>query len=275
MDYSLLVRILLVCIVLLAIYYFVKWLNGSGDLQDRVIYSNSKPGLLAMSTTATVFPSTALPPLYGGGEFSISTWIYITNWAINRGSNKVFLTLSGGGSGYSTLVMYLGQNINKLGVRVSTDSTDVSNTLNSAQMDKITSGLTPYSDTDGDFSKCDIQTVDLQRWVNITVVLTGRTADVYMDGKLSRSCVLNGLYKVDGDVPSLSLGGPSGFGGYIGQTRGANYAYSPDQVYLNYLNGPNNVSLLSQILRMFGIVDIPTVPTLPSVSISAPVITIT
>ena len=274
MDSSLIVRILLVCIVLAAIYYFVKWLNGTGDLQDRVIYSNSSPGLLAMSPNATVFAASALPPLYGGGEFSISTWIYITNWAVNKGSNKVFLTLSGGGRGYSTLVMYLGQNINKLGVRVSTDSSDYSNTIDTAQMGKIASGVTPYGDTDGDFSKCDIQTVDLQRWVNITVVLSGRTADVYMDGKLSRSCVLDGLYKVDGDLPSLSLGGPSGFGGYIGQTRGANYAYSPDQVYLNYLNGPNNVSLLSQILRMFGIVDIPSLPSLPSVSITAPVITV-
>ena len=275
MDYySILSKVLVVVLLVVAIYYSYKWLNDPGYLQDRVIYSNANPGLLAMSPTPTVFAASSLPPLYGGGEFSISTWIYITNWAVNRGQNKVFLTLSGGGKAYSTIVMYLGQNTNKLGVRVSTDSNDSSNTLDSKQMGKIASGVTPYGDTDGDFSKCDIQTVDLQRWVNITVVLSGRTADVYMDGKLSRSCVLDGLYKVDGDIPSLSLGGPSGFGGYIGQTRGANYAYSPDQVYLNYLNGPNNVSLLSQILGIFGITKVPTLPTIPSVSITAPVITV-
>ena len=273
MDYSLLFKIILAVILVVGIYYLNKWLNGTDDLQDLVIYSNSSPGLLAMSPIPTVFAASSLPPLYGGGEFSVSTWIYITNWGVNKGQNKVFLTLSGGSKAYSTLVMYLGQNINKLGIRVSTDSTEYSTTLDSTQMTLITSGQTPYSDTASDFKKCDIDTVDIQRWVNITAVLSGRTLDIYMDGKLSRSCVLGGLYKVDGDTPSLSLGGPSGFGGYIGQTRGANYAYSPDQVYLNYLNGPNNVSLLSQILGIFGITKVPTLPTIPSVSVTAPTVT--
>lgn len=273
MDYSIVFKIILVVILVVGIYYLYKWLNGTNDLEDRLIYSNSSPGLLAMSPTPTVFTASSLPPLYGGGEFSVSTWIYITNWGVNKGQNKVFLTLSGGAKAYSTLVMYLGQNINKLGIRVSTDSTEYSTTLDSTQMTMITSGQTPYTDTASDFKKCDIDTVDIQRWVNITAVLSGRTLDIYMDGKLSRSCVLDGLYKVDGDTPSLSLGGPSGFGGYIGQTRGANYAYSPDQVYLNYLNGPNNVSLLSQILGIFGITKVPTLPTIPSVSVTAPSVT--
>ena len=261
----------LVVLLLVAIYYLYKWLNGTNDLQDLVIYSNSSPGLLAAASTPTVFTASSLPPLYGGGEFSVSTWIYITNWGINKGKNKVFMTLSGGGGSYNTLVMYLGQNINKLGIRVSSDTNDLSDTLNPTQMGKITAGSTPYSDTATDFKKCDIETIDIQRWVNITAVLIGRTLDIYMDGKLSRSCILGGLYKVDGDTPSLSLGGSAGFGGYIGQTRAANYAYSPDQVYLNYLNGPNNVSLISQILGMVGITK---VPTLPSVSVTAPIVTI-
>jgi hypothetical protein len=225
-----------------------------------------------MSPTSTVFTTGAMPPLYGGGEFSISTWIYVTNWGINKGKNKVFLTLSGGANAFSTLVMYLGQNINKLGVRVTSDTTDASTTLDSSQMTLLRSGVTPYTDVASDFKKCDIESVDLQRWVNITAVLSGRTLDIYMDGKLSRSCVLNGVYKVDGDTSTLTLGGPSGFGGYIGQTRGANYAYSPDQVYLNYLNGPFNTSLLSQILGFFGVKK---VPTLPTVSVTAPTVTIT
>lgn len=268
---SVISKVLVVIILVASVYYLYKWLNGSDELQDMVIYSNPKSGLLAMSPNPTIFAAGTMPPLYGGGEFSISTWIYITNWGINKGNNKVFLTLSGGGNAYSTLVMYLGQNINKLGIRVSSDTTDTSTTLNSTQMSKITSGLPPYTDSDGDFKKCDIESVDLQRWVNITAVLSGRTLDIYMDGKLSRSCVLNGIYKIDGDTSTLSLGGSSGFGGYIGQTRGANYAYSPDQVYLNYLNGPFNTSLLSQILGLFGISK---VPTLPSVDVTAPTVTI-
>ena len=215
------------------------------------MYGDPESGMKAMSESGPkVFKGLQLPALYGGGEYSVSTWVYITNWGINKLKNKVFLTLSGGGGtgGYKTLVLYLGQNVNKLGVRVSYDtnaSVGSPNILNSAQMGKISSGVTPYTDIAGDFKKCDIESIDLQRWVNITVVLSGRTSDVYIDGKLSRSCVMDGMFKVDANNPTLELGGADGFGGYIGMTRAANFAYSPDQVYKHYLNGPFQSSWLA------------------------------
>ena len=242
-------RIVFLTIVVILIWYALfklyKWLNGEiGDIQDVVIYASSDSGLPGKSNTATVFNDVNVPPLYQGGEYSISAWIYITNWSINNGLNKPFLTLSGGGpqgSGFATIVMYLGQFVNKLGIRVSQDSmtNDASSTIDYVtQMPMIVKGTSPYSDTAVDFKKCDIETVDLQRWVNITAVLSGRTLDVYIDGKLSRSCVLNGLFKVDGDKPMITLGGPNGFGGIIGLVRAANVAYSPDKVYKYYQDGP-------------------------------------
>jgi hypothetical protein len=139
-----------------------------------------------------------------------------------------------------TLVMYLGQFTNKLGVRVSTES--ASDSLGDLTVARdyaaIVAGTSPYTDSSPDFKKCDIEQVDLQKWVNITTVLTGRTIDIYIDGKLSRSCLLDGLFKVAGEKPTLKLGGPNGFGGIIGMTRAANFAYSPDRVYSYYQEGP-------------------------------------
>jgi hypothetical protein len=94
---------------------------------------------------------------------------------------------------------------------------------------------------------CDIESVDIQKWVNITAVLSGSNLDIYIDGKLSRSCVLGGLFKVDSGSPTLILGGANGFGGLIGKTRAANFAYSPDQVYKNYQDGPFNSSMFSNL----------------------------
>jgi hypothetical protein len=244
-------------ILAVALYYFYKWLNGSGEQKDAIIYTSPDSGLPGKSDKVVRFgtSNSDIPGLYEGGEFSVSTWVYITNWGVNKGYNKPFLTLSGGSGqgGYATMVMYLGQNVNKLGIRVSTED----NKLTTAKLEQIRPvtgngyGVSPYTDAAGDFKKCDIESIDMQRWVNITAVLNGRTLDVYIDGKMSRSCVLSGMFKVDGDSPELMLGGPYGFGGIIGQTVAANFAYSPDRVYKIYQNGPLDTSILSKLWGIF------------------------
>jgi hypothetical protein len=251
-------------IIALALYYFYKWLNGSGAFNDVVIYTSPNSGLPGMATSVTKLTTTAnnVPTIFEGGEYSVSTWIYITNWEVNRGFNKPFLVIDGGGSTFKTMILYLGQNIPKLGIRTSTSDGSPSSTgmvLNNTTLGQIrpTSaaggfGASPYTDTGGDFGLCDIESVDIQRWVNITVVLSGRTQDVYIDGKLSRSCVLPKMYMVDsGDNTQISLGGPYGFGGLIGQTKAADFAYSPDQVYKIYQAGPLDSSLWTQIKGYF------------------------
>jgi hypothetical protein len=243
--------ILLLIVFVGLIYWLYSYLNNGGDLKDFVVYTSATEGL-AMNPTKAPVPYTAanVPGLYSGGEFSVSTWIYVTNWASST-FNKPFLTLDGGGGQYKTLVLYLGQNTNKLGVRVShalpsgpaTDASQV--TLALIKGTGSSSPSTPY--TDSDLKSCDIEQVNLQKWVNITVVLSGTTVDVYIDGKLSRSCILQGIYKVDGQNQTLTLGNTLGgtYGGVIGTTRAANFAYSPDVVYRNYLNGPFDRSILS------------------------------
>ena len=160
------------------------------------------------------------------------------------------------------MVMYLGKKTNKLGIRISyTDPSATGTTTTLLKPDQVTNiinGISPYSDESSDFKKCDIEQVALQKWVSITAVMAGRTLDIYIDGKLSRSCVFDGMYMIDGDSPYVELGGlskngssipnPSGFGGLIGQTRVANFAYSPDQVYKNYLSGPFDNSLWSVMM---------------------------
>jgi hypothetical protein len=239
-------------LVIVALYYLWKWLYGNSDMQDMVIYSSPSDGLPGKDVSSKVFSGAQVPQIYGGGEYSISTWIYVTNWGINKGKNKPFLVLSGGSpeaSGLMTMVMYLGQFTNKLGVRVSVESAssntgDLTYTRDYAA---IVAGTSPYTDSSPDFKKCDIEQVDLQKWVNITAVLSGRTLDIFIDGKLSRSCLLDGLFKVDGETPTLKLGGPNGFGGLIGMTRAANFAYSPDRVYSYYQQGPFSSFSLSSL----------------------------
>lgn len=240
-------KVLVGIVLIVCLYYFYQWLNGNPDAKDYILYNSIDSGLSGMETDTakTVFTAANVPGIYSGGEFSVSTWVYVNNWLKNAGVNKPFLKVSGGEGSYNTLVLYLGQNTNKLGVRVTYDST--TNVLNSAAMtDLVAMSSANFSDSSSTTTPSgDIDNIPLQKWVNITVVLAGRTLDVYIDGKLSRSTVFPSMYMVDGAKPTVTLAGASGFGGLIGQTRVTNFAYSPDQVYKNYISGPFDTSFLS------------------------------
>ena len=77
----------------------------------------------------------------------------------------------------------------------------------------------------------------------LTVVLSGRTIDVYIDGKLRRSCMSPSYYKVDPTGVKLKIAGRGGFDGYIGVTSVGTYSMNPDEIYREYLSGPNGSSL--------------------------------
>ena len=90
---------------------------------------------------------------------------------------------------------------------------------------------------------CDLPEVDLQRWTMVTVVLSGRTIDVYLDGKLRRSCMASSYFRVDPTGVNVNITDFGGFDGYTGYTAVANYAMNPDEIYRAYMSGPNGLSV--------------------------------
>jgi len=102
--------------------------------------------------------------------------------------------------------------------------------------------------------KCDLATIDLQRWVMVTVVLSGRTIDVYYDGKLERSCITDSYYKVDPNGVKAVVCDRDGFDGYISGMSVAGYAMNPDEIYRLYLSGPEGgtSNLLGWATSLFG-----------------------
>jgi hypothetical protein len=85
---------------------------------------------------------------------------------------------------------------------------------------------------------CDVKEVPLQRWVNITIVSSGRVLDVYMDGKLSRSCVLDNVLNVPRGQLKLRLGESGGFGGRYSSVQMWSQQLTPDVIYGLYQMGP-------------------------------------
>jgi len=94
---------------------------------------------------------------------------------------------------------------------------------------------------------CDFKDIEMQTWVNISVILSGKTLDIYSQGKLVKTCVYNHYFKVDPvGVTLRSLqshtGEFKGFGGQIGRIQVFNTELTPDEIYKNYLAGPNGSS---------------------------------
>jgi len=91
---------------------------------------------------------------------------------------------------------------------------------------------------------CDIPSIDLQRWTMVTVVLSGKVIDVYIDGKLNRSCAAPSYFKVDPTKElEVRISDRGGFDGYLGNTMVGSYSMTPDEIYRTYLSGPNGASL--------------------------------
>ena len=90
---------------------------------------------------------------------------------------------------------------------------------------------------------CDYKEIEMQTYVNICVILSGRTLDIYKDGKLVKTCVYNHFFKVDPTgvtLRSLQTHGEfRGFDGEIGRIQVFNTQLTPDEIYKNYTAGQN------------------------------------
>ena len=83
---------------------------------------------------------------------------------------------------------------------------------------------------------CDLVNIPVQRWMHVAVVMINKTIDIYLNGKLTRSCVLPGVAKLNkGNIYTTAVGG---YQGYISRLQYFNHALSPDYVYGLYRKGP-------------------------------------
>jgi hypothetical protein len=256
-----LIPVLIVLAGLIGLYYLYQYLFGAKTSNSYVLISNTRNAQVDPSVPITV-TSDGLPRLYEGGEFTISTWIYITNWSYRTGFNKSIINI--GGPNFDSLRIYLGGQKPKLNIRLQTrerssvtssipskDGTGHTESLDKSTQNSVFNIIQTDSGLLDTTSMCDLPEIDLQRWVNISVSVNGRTVDVYLDGKLSRSCVLPSFYKVDSGGYSANLLAYGGFGGQISTTTMWDSALNPETVYKNYMAGPEPITNIGQWLRSF------------------------
>ena len=234
------IPILLVVAGLFGLYYLYEYLYGPKTNNAFTLVEKNRN---ANIDSPIIINSDKLPNLFEGGEFTISTWIYISSWSYKTGRAKSIINI--GGTTFDTIRIYLGGFKPKLHVRLHTKDGlgDTSETLyNQDNSRKSTFESQQMDNSLTDSNICDLPEVELQRWVNISVSVNGRTVDVYLDGKLARSCVLPKVYKVDAGPYSAKLLEYGGFGGQLSTTIMYDAALNPDIVYKNYMAGPEPIT---------------------------------
>lgn len=231
---------------LVALYYLYKFLIEGSDLEVSLLEVESDANKQQALPLPTNKPDVRVKT---GGEYTISWWMYISNWDYRAGLAKSVLQIidqNDPGNYLFNSILY--PNENRMMIRVRTDTVNrgpnpATDYTRVANFDNLMAGtaesLASMSQNVADMPICDMMDVDLQRWINVTVTVNGRILDVYYDGKLHRSCVLPDIpVAPSSGAQYVYIGNKGGYGGKISGVQFMAYPLTPDRIYAIYQAGP-------------------------------------
>lgn len=194
-------------LIILVIYLIYKYFYPDNEI------SSLKSGQKAETISASDLPSGN-----NNNNFTYSVWIYIKNWNHRLGEKKVILQRGGSSSGGGNPSITLGKYENDINIELSTYGEKGHET-------------NPFS--------CSVQNIPLQRWVNAIVSLNGRSLDVYIDGKLVRTCILPGVARADNNA-DIFITPSGGFDGWTGRIKFWPHPVNPQEAFNIYRQGPGS-----------------------------------
>jgi hypothetical protein len=162
-------------------------------------------------------------------NYSYSVWVYVDNWNYKYGEEKVILSkgiVEGTAQKFSPKIS-LGEYQNDLKVSVMTYTNSNARTQ----------------------FNCSVPNIPIQSWVNILVSVNGRTLDVYLDGKLVKTCVMPGIVEVYQLAP-LVITPRGGFSGYTANIKYFPNSTNPQQAWNIYRDGYGG-SVLGNVMNRY------------------------
>jgi hypothetical protein len=221
-----LIGIFVLLVVGMIIYWIYQAVRRSrlGDDANPILVAgaiNAYDPANAHSWKLPVTSGTNSPSL----AFTLSFWMYIADWNYRFGDMKAIMIKGHANGNNAAPGLWLAPRTNVLVVRTRT-----------------------YRSQGNNLEGCDVANIPLQKWVHVAYVLDNRVVDVYIDGKLERSCVLKKLpwlnnghlhlippnsYKSSVDKKDV------GFFGQLSSVRYFSSALRPVDVARLYNEGPN------------------------------------
>ena len=180
---NILLTVIIIVLLYIVISYIMKDVNTLSGLMDGKTMQTVSASTLDTSNTSS-----------NTSNFCYSIWFFIDDWNYRYGESKIIFGRMSGDKEPCPMVS-LGETQNNLNISLQvypgSDDTDTS------------SSAPTYT----------VGNVPLQKWVNLLLSAYGRSLDIYIDGKLVRTCLLPGVAKIDPstDVYITPNGGFSGW----------------------------------------------------------------
>jgi hypothetical protein len=216
------IQIVLIVILVIVIIYVIMWFFAKSTQLTRMSNGNVQQIILASTLSNSK----------NSNNYTYSTWFYINDWNYRFGEPKIILGRldKDNNPGPSITLDAMENNLN-----VAVACYPVSNSASASPQ----------------IHQCNVSNIPLQKWVNLIVSLYGRTLDLYLDGKLVRTCVLPGVAKVNPDT-NILVTPAGGFNGWTTNFQYWPFASNPQEAYNIYKSGFGG-STLGNIFNKFRI----------------------
>ncbi len=219
--------IVIIVVMIVLLYLLFKYMY-SDPYTLQSIQNGQTASTINASSLATNGTGTA------SSNFAYSIWFYINNWNYRYGEDKVIFGRMGAtsaqGAGYS-------QDVNGIDPCPSVVLGAVENNIS------ISLGCFPGVDqeptTPGGRTvvhTCSVSNVPIQKWVNLTVSVYGRSMDVYIDGKLVRTCLLPGIASINNNA-DVFVTPKGGFEGWTAKLKYYPNSLNPQDAWNIYTQG--------------------------------------
>ena len=172
-------------IILIVLYYLISWYTSS----STKISNRTSTEIQTIHPGKTTYTS--------GHSYAYSLWFNITDWTHMFGNEKIIFIKKNTGTSAITGEYTFDTDADKLVVSLA----EYENNL------KI---QVPYLTSNGGTSetqvhKCIIYGIPIQKWVNIILSFDQKVLDVYMDGKLVKTCIMPNIPDKEDSASSYNL----------------------------------------------------------------------
>jgi len=220
---SIVITIVVIVLILMLLKYIFSDPYTLQNMQDGTTATTINASSLATNGSST--PSS---------NFAYSIWFYIDNWNYRYGESKIIFGRMGSASSQGTGSV---SGINGLdpcpAVVLGAVENDISVSLGcypGADQQPTTTGGNTVVHT------CSVSNVPIQKWVNLIVSVYGRSMDLYIDGKLVRTCLLPGVASVNNNS-NVYVTPMGGFEGWTSKFQYYPNSINPQEAWNIYTKG--------------------------------------